>query len=436
MQFFDRVVYLLTALIFFKLTTIVWRKTKQRFKEKKTKKGILWSILLLICLGSTFEGVIGAIVPPKPEEAQIEQKSATSSSKEEDEKSESTESTESVKEETQKEEAPKEEKKAEKKEAEKPKPKPKKKEVEKPKEKKKAANKPEKEAKPQKITSLPTFDGNPYVTINNNKPIFASADKTTKSFEKYSPLDALGRVGVAYANLGKETMSTEERGAIGHIKPTGWHTVRYSNVDGKYLYNRCHLIGYQLSAENDNERNLMTGTRYLNVDGMLPFENMVADYIKETGNHVLYRVTPYFKGDELVARGVQIEAESVEDKGKGISFNVYCFNNQPGVEIDYATGTSELTDPNAHVLSSKRQSSSSTTTTYKEESSSYEQETEMSSSPAVAAPSSGEIRGNSKSKIYHCPGQRDYENMADSKNLVIFSSPEEAEAAGYRVAKR
>lgn len=192
------------------------------------------------------------------------------------------------------------------------------------------------------ISSIPPYSGTPYVDVNNNIPYFTSSDLTTTAFENYSSLDNLGRCGVAYANICKEIMPTEERGKIGQVKPTGWHTVKYDNVDGKYLYNRCHLIGYQLSGENANEKNLITGTRYMNVDGMLPFENMVADYIKETGNHVLYRVTPVFSGDNLVASGVQMEAESVEDNGDGILFNVYCFNAQPGIAIDYATGDSHL----------------------------------------------------------------------------------------------
>ena len=192
------------------------------------------------------------------------------------------------------------------------------------------------------ISSIPPYSGTPYVDVNNNIPYFTSSDLTTTAFENYSSLDNLGRCGVAYANICKEIMPTEERGKIGQVKPTGWHTVKYDNVDGKYLYNRCHLIGYQLSGENANEKNLITGTRYMNVDGMLPFENMVADYIKETGNHVLYRVTPVFSGDNLVASGVQMEAKSVEDNGDGILFNVYCFNAQPGIAIDYATGNSHL----------------------------------------------------------------------------------------------
>ncbi len=188
------------------------------------------------------------------------------------------------------------------------------------------------------------YDGKPYVVINDNDPDFTDADMTTTSFERYGELDGLGRCTTAFANIGKDLMPAEKRGSIGEVKPTGWQTAKYDNVDGKYLYNRCHLIGYQLTGENANEKNLITGTRYLNVDGMLPFENMVADYIKETNNHVLYRVTPVFSGDNLVASGVQMEAESVEDNGDGILFNVYCFNAQPGIAIDYATGDSHQDD--------------------------------------------------------------------------------------------
>ena len=188
------------------------------------------------------------------------------------------------------------------------------------------------------------YDGKPYVVINDNDPDFTDADMTTTSFERYGELDGLGRCTTAFANIGKDLMPAEKRGPIGEVKPTGWQTAKYDNVDGKYLYNRCHLIGYQLTGENANEKNLITGTRYLNVDGMLPFENMVADYIKETNNHVLYLVTPVFSGDNLVASGVQMEAESVEDNGDGILFNVYCFNAQPGIAIDYATGDSHKDD--------------------------------------------------------------------------------------------
>lgn len=194
------------------------------------------------------------------------------------------------------------------------------------------------------LSNLPAYSGEAYVELNDNVPNFSKSDLTTKAFEKYSELDELGRCGVAYANVCTETMPTEKRGNIGMIKPSGWHTVKYDNVDGKYLYNRCHLIGYQLTAENANEKNLITGTRYLNVEGMLPFENMVADYVEETDNHVLYRVTPIFNGKNLLASGVQMEAYSVEDKGKGVSFNVYCYNVQPDIDIDYSNGESKLAD--------------------------------------------------------------------------------------------
>lgn len=190
--------------------------------------------------------------------------------------------------------------------------------------------------------TLPEYSDSPYVIVNNNEPFFTENDMTAHSFEYYGELDELGRCTVAYASVGKDLMPTEKRGSIGSVKPTGWHTVKYDIVDGKYLYNRCHLIGYQLTAENANKNNLITGTRYLNVDGMLLFENMVADYIKETNNHVLYRVTPIFTGDNLLADGVLMEAESVEDNGEGISYNVFCYNVQPGVKIDYVTGDSSL----------------------------------------------------------------------------------------------
>lgn len=191
------------------------------------------------------------------------------------------------------------------------------------------------------INEIPSYSGSPYVEINNNVPDFEESHKTGKSFEEYSQFDSLGRCGTAFANVGTDIMPTEERGRIGMVKPTGWHTVKYDIVDGKYLYNRCHLIAYQLTGENANEENLITGTRYMNVEGMLPFENMVADYVKETGNHVLYRVEPVFEGDNLLASGVHMEAESVEDNGKGISFNVYVYNVQPGITIDYRTGESK-----------------------------------------------------------------------------------------------
>ncbi|MCI7813724.1 MAG: DNA/RNA non-specific endonuclease [Lachnospiraceae bacterium] len=256
------------------------------------------------------------------------------------------------------------------------------------------------------MADIPEYAGQAYIAINNNIPDFEEADMTEISFEWYSDLDDLGRCGVAFANVGQDLMPTEERESISQVKPSGWQSVKYDIVDGKYLYNRCHLIGYQLTAENANKKNLITGTRYLNIEGMLLFENMVADYVKETANHVLYRVTPIFEGNELVARGVQMEGYSVEDQGEAICFNVFAYNVQPGIVIDYRTGESWLEEDFAGQ-------------DVDDEEIEYQ-----------------EIRGNSKSKIYHCPGQSGYEGMADSDNLVIFYSEQEAIDAGYRKAKR
>lgn len=190
---------------------------------------------------------------------------------------------------------------------------------------------------------IPVYAGQPYTVIKDNVPDFTEEEKScTDAFEYYGNLDTLGRCTVTFANVCPQTQPTEKRGTIGQVRPSGWHTVKYNDlIDGNYLYNRCHLIGYQLTGENANVSNLITGTRYLNVEGMLPFEDMVDDYVDETGNHVLYRVTPIFKGDELVARGVRMEAWSVEDAGTGICFDVFCYNVQPGIVIDYATGDSQ-----------------------------------------------------------------------------------------------
>lgn len=194
------------------------------------------------------------------------------------------------------------------------------------------------------LADLPDYSGTPYVVLNDNQPGFSSEDLTTEGYEYYSPLDGLGRCGVVMACVGPETMPTEKRGDISSVKPTGWVQNSYDFVDGRSLYNRCHLIGFQLTGENANRENLITGTRYMNTEGMLPFENMVADYVKETDCHVLYRVTPIFYGDDLTAQGVEMEALSVEDSGDGICFHVFCYNVQPGVAIDYATGENWLAE--------------------------------------------------------------------------------------------
>jgi len=204
------------------------------------------------------------------------------------------------------------------------------------------------------VSTIPDFSGEPFYILNNNVPFFNETEKNNKDdFENYSDLDDLGRCGVAYANICIDIMPTEERGEIGQIRPSGWHTVKYNGiVDGNYLYNRCHLIGYQLAGENANEKNLITGTRYMNIVGMLSFESEVYEYVQETNNHVLYRVTPIFEGDNLVASGVEMEAYSVEDNGKGVCFNAYVYNVQPGIIINYATGDSEV-DPNYSYVSSE-----------------------------------------------------------------------------------
>lgn len=202
-------------------------------------------------------------------------------------------------------------------------------------------------AEKAKLSDIPAYDGKPYTVINNNIPNFEENELKDFGYENYYPLDNLGRCTFVIASCGKDTMPSEgeTRGNISSIKPSGWSQAKYDEIPGGWLWNRCHLIGWQLSAENANKKNLITGTKYLNTEGMLPFENMVADYIKETNNHVAYRVTPIFDGDNLVCSGVQIEAYSVEDSGKGIQFNVYCYNVQPGINIDYATGGSSSQTP-------------------------------------------------------------------------------------------
>lgn len=257
------------------------------------------------------------------------------------------------------------------------------------------------------LDDIPAFSGEPYVVIDDNQPSFTASELTTSSFESYAPIDSLGRCGVAYACISTDLMPVdgEKRGSISEIKPSGWVTAKYDFVDGKYLYNRCHLIGWQLTAENANRSNLITGTRYMNVDGMLPFENMVADYIKETGSHVMYRVTPVFSGDDLVAQGVQMEAYSVEDDGDGICFNVFCYNVQPGVTIDYADGTNHLSDKDA-------QTDSSSTST----------DTDTASAHYVL---------NTSSKKYHDPSCSAVGKMSEKNRRDFTGTQAELEKEGY-----
>lgn len=274
-------------------------------------------------------------------------------------------------------------------------------------------------AKPVQPSSIPKYSGKPYVAINNNVPNFSSAELTTKAYEKYSSLDSLGRCGVAIASCGKEIMpgENEERGSISSIKPSGWNQAKYNGISGGYLWNRCHLIGWQLSSENANKRNLITGTRYMNTSGMLPFENMVADYIKETGNHVAYRVTPIYQGNNLVCSGVQMEAYSIEDNGEGICFNVYCFNVQPNITINYANGSSS--DNNNTATTTKKITTTKVPTTTKQTTTTKYDEPQGS---YVWIPQSG--------KKYHshssCSGMKNPSKVTVSK----------AESLGYTPCKK
>ena len=259
------------------------------------------------------------------------------------------------------------------------------------------------------LSEVPAYSGEPYVAINNNTPGFNDEELTTTSFETYSTLDYLGRCGVAYACIGTDLMPTEDRGSISEVTPSGWINKEY---DGQYLYNRCHLIGFQLSGENANERNLITGTRYMNVEGMLPFENMIADYVHETDNHVLYRVTPIYDGTNLVASGVQLEAESVEDDGEGVLFNVYVYNVQPGITIDYATGESW-------------QEQGTTTTPVQEEpvQEEPEEQTPVSSGTTYIL--------NTNTKKFHYPSCSSVDQMSDKNRQEFTGTRDEIIAMGY-----
>lgn len=282
---------------------------------------------------------------------------------------------------------------------------------------------------------IPAYSGNAYAVINNNIPYFADYELPKESFEYYSELDSLGRCGVCVANVGQDIMPTEERGEIGNIKPTGWRTVKYSEViDGNYLYNRCHLIGFQLTGENSNVNNLITGTRNMNVEGMLPFEDMVADFVKETGYHVMYRVTPVFSGDNLVADGVLMEAESVEDNGSGILFNVFCYNVQPGISIDYATGDST---EDGSIASEKETTSVEESMLLPAQIQEEPSEAEQGSRITADIPTdSGEYAVNSNNGKIHivgsCPATGNGSNAM--KHPVYFDTYEEAETYSVKIA--
>ena len=276
------------------------------------------------------------------------------------------------------------------------------------------------------LSDVPAYSGKAYISVNGNVPYFTAAELTTQSFETYSDLDSLGRCGVTYACIGKDLMPTKERGSIGMVKPTGWHTVRYDDlVDGKYLYNRCHLIGYQLTGENANTQNLITGTRYLNIEGMLPFENMVADYIQETNNHVLYRVTPIFEGNNLLANGVLMEGYSVEDKGAGVSYCVFAYNVQPGIEIDYATGESKLAD-------SAQQEEQKTATVTPTPSPEPEKQEPVTGSEASQA----DYILNTNTKKFHYPTCSSVNDMKEKNKQEFFGTRDETIALGYSPCSR
>ena len=261
---------------------------------------------------------------------------------------------------------------------------------------------------------VPAYTNRPYVEINGNTPFFTESELTNVSFEKYSSLDQLNRCQVAEASLGADLMPTEERGSIGWIEPTGWHLVKYDGIDGNYLYNRCHLIAYQLAGENANEKNLITGTRYLNTEGMLPFENRVADYIKATNHHVMYRVTPIFVDDELLARGVLMEAESVEDTGNDLMFCVFCYNVQPEVTIYYKDGSSEGAE-------------------FTGSSDKIEDGVAESNPSSLSEPAEKQSYVlNTNTHRFHYPYCSSVEDMKDSNKEDFFGTREEAMALGYK----
>lgn len=293
------------------------------------------------------------------------------------------------------------------------------------------------------LSDIPKYSGEPYIAVNDNIPFFDSSDLTEVSFEEYSPLDNLGRCEAAYACVGKDIMPTEKRGSIGSIKPSGWHTVKYDNVDGKYLYNRCHLIGYQLTGENANEKNLITGTRYLNIEGMLPFENMTADYVKETNNHVLYRVTPIFEDNNLLADGVLMEGYSVEDSGAGICFCVYAYNAQPDIEIDYSNGNSKISDTvkkttNEEIQTLTKVSPSvpvSAPTENKESVPVKKNQNTPVSAPAEKNQKSTYIL-NTRSDKFHYPSCSSVKQMSEKNKRTYSGTREEVINQGFSPCKR
>ncbi|MEC4272484.1 DNA/RNA non-specific endonuclease [Adlercreutzia sp. R25] len=289
---------------------------------------------------------------------------------------------------------------------------------------------------------IPAYDGSPYVYVNGGEPSFGDEERAAApGTESYGELDALGRCTTAFAVVGTETMPDEERGSIGEVKPTGWQMAKYEFVDGKYLYNRCHLLGFQLTGENANERNLITGTRYLNVEGMLPFENAVADYVRSTGNHVLMAATPLFEGDELVARGVAMMAESVEDGGDGVSFNVFCYNVQPGVAIDYATGDNRLDGtiegtPLPDVSGPKDDTASGTSGAAPSAEAASDSGKSTEEPDESAAKGVAEYVLNTNSKKFHMPSCSSVDQMSAKNRQDVQDTRESIVEQGYDPCKR
>lgn len=286
------------------------------------------------------------------------------------------------------------------------------------------------------LEDIPAYSGTAYVTINGGEPAFSADDrKLTDAFEFYSELDSLGRCGPGYANVCPEIMPTEERGSIGQVRPSGWHTVKYNDlIDGNYLYNRCHLIAYQLAGENANEQNLITGTRYLNVEGMLPFEDQVADYVKRTGNHVLYRVTPIFEGQNLVASGVEMEAWSVEDNGEGVCFHVYCYNVQPGISIDYATGDSQEIGDSVRDGEDAKQGAQAAAQPATETGAQNVSKQNAKASAAGALPGEEDVAEyilNTNTKKFHRPECSSVESMKEENKEVTNASIRALKDQGY-----
>ncbi len=281
---------------------------------------------------------------------------------------------------------------------------------------------------------VPAFEGNPYVYVNDGEPTFTDEQRAAEpGHEHYGELDELGRCTAAFAVVGPETQPTEKRGSIGEVRPSGWQMAKYDFVEGKYLFNRCHLLGYQLTGENANERNLITGTRYLNVQGMLPFENAVADYVDATGNHVLMAVMPVFEGSELVARGVHMMAESVEDGGEGVAFNVFCYNVQPGVVIDYGTGESMLEEDATPLPDVSGAESAPDTAS---EGAGAGEASEKGATGSAEGKGTTEYVLNTNSKKFHLPSCSSVDQMSPKNREDVEDTRENLIAKGYDPCKR